>query len=151
MIKINKEHAKFMELHGGEIIKKNMPIQDPLKIANRFSNYEIVSWFYEILMLYLNHNLNSHRNQDPSYHHNVMIDLNKAIQIQQPTRSKVIGKHFNYDLNVYEYELENGDFIPVVPQKTYKSIIDIRIFPLEFIKLIDVATYRSLSIEQIII
>lgn len=157
MIEISKEHANFITKHGDEILKRMPGNSDKYGNFDRFENSEVIYWFCEILSLYLSNKVEiyvspyvhaSELNED--YRVRINLEILNEINNQRPTRSKVTGKYFNYLTNVYEYELENGDFIPVSPQKKYKSTFDISGFPLEYIKIIDAALYRSLTIQNII-
>lgn len=66
-------------------------------------------------------------------------------------RSGVVRKVFNYQTGKMEYELEDGNFIPinesVIPPKIE---IDNDIFPIEFVKLIDPQKYRDMKIDEIL-
>jgi hypothetical protein len=88
----------------------------------------------------------------PKYLSSLFESLRNKIKLKnQDRRSTVLRKVFNYQTGTLEYELEDGNFIPinesVIPPKIE---VDSDIFPIEFIKLIDPQKYRDKKIDQIL-
>ena len=64
-------------------------------------------------------------------------------------RSKIIGKVYNYSNNSLEYQLEDGNYIPVSGGKNIMMIPD-SFLPVEVLILTDLNMYRDSIISEII-
>ena len=64
-------------------------------------------------------------------------------------RSKIIGKVYNYATSKVEYELEDGNYVPI--DGSYQIKLDKNVFPKEFLFLTgEMALYRDKRIESIL-
>ncbi len=66
-------------------------------------------------------------------------------------RSPIVRKVFNYETGCMEYELEDGNYIQI-DEKVISPKVDFdnNIFPIEFVKLIDLESYRDMKIDEIL-
>lgn len=66
-------------------------------------------------------------------------------------RSAIVRKVFNYETGCMEYELEDGNYIQI-DEKVISPKVDFdnTIFPIEFVKLIDLESYRDMKIDEIL-
>lgn len=65
-------------------------------------------------------------------------------------RHRIVGKWFNMDLNVAEWELENGDFIPTtISPKARKMSLSRDILPDWYVYLVDKAEHRNRLFESL--
>lgn len=128
-----------------------------LDYGKKYSNPEIIAEFGSIIYAYGNepHYATPESgipNKKPDECKEMFANLDKAIKeaLGKNPRSKVIGKHYNFINNEFEYELESGDFIPCVNSPQHKHHIPSEVFPLEFLVLYDTALHRNAVINDIV-
>ncbi len=122
--------------------------------TKKYSNPEMITSFITLVYEYGNENIGG-LYQTPSKEmecENIADQLINeiTIAIKNVSRSKVIDKHYNFQSNIFEYELESGDFIPCINPEPFKHKIPDGIFPLEFLQVYDPAAYRIETIKEII-
>lgn len=66
-------------------------------------------------------------------------------------RSTIVGKVYNYLTKSMEYQLEDGNFVPIKEDITpIKYTIEEKSFPIEFIKQVNLQLYRKITINEIL-
>jgi hypothetical protein len=76
----------------------------------------------------------------------------KFIEINKGKKSTIIRKVYNYETGFSEYELEDGNFVKILPNgKIEPPTSDIfKILPKSLVKLTDPQEYRNQQIEEIL-
>jgi hypothetical protein len=76
----------------------------------------------------------------------------KIIEINKGKKSTIIRKVYNYETGFSEYELEDGNFVKILPNgKIEPPTSDIfKILPKSLLKLTDPQEYRNQQIEEIL-
>lgn len=118
----------------------------PDNLSNDFR--EILCFYCEVLYIY-DQNYNSgysfSKVDIKGELNRILLDISK-----KNNRSKIVDKYYNYNKNIVEYLLEDGNYIPVISKDKPIIKTDLSVFPLSFVKLIDDQEYRNMKIENII-
>lgn len=80
---------------------------------------------------------------------NELEKLRKKIENLPDRRVGIVKKVFNYTKRILEYELEDGNFIPIDDFRSVKTNFDVNIMPDSYLRLFSKQEFRDKKIDEI--
>lgn len=137
-----------------DITKKWLPV-----IERGFTDIKIsddilsdICIYLEICALYYENLRNVGFKVSGSELSDILIQIKEKILSKETPRSGVLRKVYNYKTGFMEYELEDGNFVKIINESVSGPRLQVPkdIFCDQFVKHIDINSYRDIKIDQLL-